>query len=90
MSIKEFGFATNKRIEAINLATRHKRPRLPLADRRTNDSGAIDEELLAAYLAGGLTKEQRATFTRYLASHPDALEVLSMASEAMAAERRTR
>ena len=72
------------------MAARQKRPRLPLAERRTVDPGSVDEELLAAYLAGALTPEQRATVTRYLASHPDALEVLSMASEAMAAERRTR
>jgi hypothetical protein len=80
----------HQHIEEINLAARHKRPRLPREDRRTGDPGPIDEELLGAYLGGVLTPKQRAAVARYLASHPDALEVLSMASDAMSAERRTR
>jgi hypothetical protein len=75
------------------LAARRKRPRLPRAERRDRQNRnfeSIEEEFLASYLAGTLTSQQRAEVVRYLATHPDALEILSMAYEAMAAERRTR
>ena len=73
------------------LAARSKRSRRPRAGSRGSAPGttdAIEEELLASYLAGTLAADQRALVARYLATSPEAREVFSMALEAMRAERR--
>lgn len=75
------------------MAARNRKPKRPLAERRgpaADAADSIEEELLASYLAGTLTTKQRAEVARYLAASPEALEVLSMAFEAMQAERRSR
>ena len=68
---------------------RKRRPGAPAEERNAigNGEAAIREDLLTALIAGTLSPGQRAEVARYLASNPEAREVLWMAYEAMMGER---
>ena len=74
------------------MAPRSKKPKRAHAERHggpPGDPAQINEELLAAYMAGTLSVNQRLEVAQYLATSPEAREVLSMAYAAMLAERRS-